>query len=119
MKLVITEERPIQSYEDLQALRNQLQHSIENKSETIKLRVEKIKATTDIQDVYDEILEDFDLQHGLMNMVPMVLKYRNYILNSEAFSKIKKTVRKPKFIFLTTFAGIFSSVFYFKIRKKV
>ncbi len=117
MKFTIKEERPIQSYKDLWILKKELQHKVEKKSETIKLRVEKIKSTTNMQDVYDEILEDFDLQHSLMNMLPLVLKYRDYILNSRIAQKVKGTVKKPRFLFFTAFAGVFSSVFYLKMRR--
>ncbi len=118
MKFTIKEERPITSIEDLQMLKNHLVRKSDKQSEKIKHKFDNILNNTNVQDVYDEILDKFDLQHGLMNMLPLVLKYKDYILNSKIVSNAKETVQKPKFVFWSTFIGVFSSIAYFQVRKR-
>ncbi len=118
MKFTIQEERPISSFEDLKIFKNDLIRRSDKKAEKIKYKIEKLTTTTDLQDVYDEVLEQFDLQHGLMNMLPMFLKYKDYIINSKIAQDVKDTVKKPKFIFWSTFLGVFSSFAYFQLRKR-
>ncbi len=118
MKFTIQEERPIQSYSDLQKIKQELIHKSERQSERIKFRLDKLKSTTDLNYVFDEILAKFDLQHSLMNMLPLIFKYRNLILNSKLAGKVKDTAKKPKFIFVGTLATALSSALYFKFRKK-
>ncbi len=118
MKFTIQEERPINSFKDLTILKNNLIRKSEKKAEKIRYKVDKIITTNNLQDVYDEVLEQFDLQHGLMNMLPMVLKYKDYILNSKIAKNVKGTIQKPKFVFWSTFIGVFSSFAYFQLRKK-
>ncbi len=118
MKFTIQEERPISSFEDLEVLKRDLIRKSDKKAEKIRYKIDKITTTTDLQDVYDEVLAKFDLQHGLMNMLPMLLKYKDYIINSKVAQNVKDTVKKPKFVFWSTFLGVFSSFAYFQLRKR-
>ncbi len=117
MKITIKEERPVRTLKDLQKIRSQLERASNKKLQTIGKRIDRITINTNPDDIYDEILEKFDLQHSIMNMLPMFLKYKQYILNTRLVQKAKENVRKPKFIILSSLVGGLATIFYIKRRK--
>ncbi len=118
MKFTIKEERQIKSLKDIRLVRKDLNHKLNKQSDKITSGIKHISTNINAQNVYEEILGQFNLQHSLMSFVPMVLKYKNNIINSKIVQDTKEKVMKPKFVFWTTFVGIFSSFIYYNNWKK-
>ncbi len=117
MKIRIKEERPAKTLKDLREIKEQLERASNKKLQTIGKRIDRISTKANPQDVYDEILEQFNLQHSLMNMLPIFLKYKQFLLNTSLARKAKKKAKKPKFMVLSSLAGTLSTIWYIKKRK--
>jgi len=117
MLIKVQKEREISSLEDLRYKRQQLEKKAEKKSKKIKKKVKKLSGKTTAPIVYDEILSQFDLQHGLMNMLPMLLKYREQLGSINLLKAIKKSPRKRSAIIIlgAMSAGMLA---YFSLSKK-
>ena len=103
MLVKVQKEREIRSLEDLRYKRQQLAKKAEKKSKKINKKVKKLTGKTTAPIVYDEILSQFDLQHSLMNMLPMILKYKEQIGSVKLFSGLKiSTQKRVAFITLGT-----------------
>lgn len=94
MLFKIIEERPIKSLKDIRLKKQQLETLSKKKSDKLKRRADRILTNTSPQIVYNEILEKFNLQHSLMNMLPLLLKYKDQIANLKLISAIKKSPKK-------------------------
>ena len=92
MNSIIKKEKKIATLEDLRLKKKQLKKKSEKKGKKIKKRLKKLSNKTNIQNVYDEILSEFNVQHSLMNMLPIVLKYKNQLMNIKLSKKNKKRV---------------------------
>lgn len=119
MNITIKEERPVRNLKDLQQIKNGLVSKAEKKMIKIEKQVDRITTNINPHDVYDEILEQFNLQQSLLNMLPMFLKYKEYIVNAPLIGKIIKNAKKPKFIFISSLLGGFFTLFYIKKRRQV
>ncbi len=117
MKLTVKEERKVESLKDLRIIKAQLTKKSQKKLVDIGNRVDYITLNTSVQNIYEEVLEKFNLQHSLMNMLPMFLKYKDVILNSKLVNNVKTGVKKPKFIFWTSLVGIMGTLVFFKTKK--
>ncbi|RLD77614.1 MAG: hypothetical protein DRJ10_11640 [Bacteroidetes bacterium] len=117
MLIKVQKEREISSLEDLRYKRQQLEKKAEKKSKKIKKKVKKLSGKTTAPIVYDEILSQFDLQHGLMNMLPMLLKYREQLGSINLLKAIKKSPSKRSAIIIlgAMSAGMLA---YFSLSKK-
>ncbi len=103
MLVKVQKEREIRSLEDLRFKRQQLAKKAEKKSKKINKKVKKLTGKTTAPIVYDEILSQFDLQHSLMNMLPLVLKYKEQIGSVKLFSGLRiSTQKRVAFITLGT-----------------
>ncbi|MDF1550928.1 MAG: hypothetical protein P1P88_24105 [Bacteroidales bacterium] len=94
MLFKIIEERPIKSLKDIRLKKQQLETLSKKKSDKLKRRADRILTNTSPQIVYNEILEKFNLQHSLMNMLPLLLKYKDQIANLKLITAIKKSPKK-------------------------
>lgn len=93
MLFKITQERPIKSLKDIRLKKKQLEEKANRKANKIKKRADKLIINTSPQLIYDEILERFDLQHSLLNMLPLIFKYKQKISDLELFANIKKSTK--------------------------
>ncbi len=108
----IKKEKTIATLEDLRLKKKELKRKSEKKGKKIKKKLEKLTNKANISSVYDEMLSEFNLQHSLMNMLPIVLKYKNQLSNI----KISKKNRRRVFISL---GAVSSAVLtYFLLSKK-
>jgi len=108
----IKKEKTIATLEDLRLKKKQLKRKSEKKGKKIKKKFKKLANKTNINSVYDEMLSEFNLQHSLMNMLPIVLKYKNQLFNIKISKKNKKKV-------LISLGAISSAVLtYFLLSKK-
>ncbi len=113
----VQKEREISSLEDLRYKKQQLIRKAEKKSKKIKKKVKKLSGKTTAPVIYDEILSQFDMQHSLMNMLPMVLKYREQIGSIGLLKGIKNSPRKRMAVITlgAMAAGLWA---YFSLSKK-
>ena len=117
MLVKVQKEREISSLEDLRYKRQQLTKKAEKKSKKINKKVKKLTGKTTAPIVYDEILSQFDLQHSLMNMLPMLLKYKEQIGSVKLFNAIKTSAGK-RVAFITLGAISAGLLTYLSISKK-
>jgi len=117
MLIKVTEERDIESIEDLRFKKQLLIKKADKRAKKISKKVKKLSLDTKAPDIYDEILSQFDLQHSLMNMLPLILKYREQIGNIKFVKDIKNSPRK-RFAVITLGAVAASLLTYFHLSKK-
>ncbi|OQY00703.1 MAG: hypothetical protein B6I20_08410 [Bacteroidetes bacterium 4572_117] len=117
MQIRLTEERDIESLDDLRFKKEQLRKKADKKAKKLRKKVKKMVSDANTPAIYDEILSQFDLQHGLMNMLPLVLKYREQIGNMKFIRDIKNSPQKrfAAITFGTIGAGLIT---YFNLLKK-
>jgi len=84
MNSIIKKEKKIATLEDLRLKKKQLKKKSEKKGKKIKKRLKKLSNKTNIQNVYDEILSEFNVQHSL--------KHIFYFQRKEIVIKIKKKI---------------------------
>lgn len=117
MLIKVQKERKISSLEDLRHKRQQLEKKADKKSKKIKKKIKKFTGKTTAPIVYDEILSQFDLQHSLMNMLPMVLKYREQLGGINLLKGVKNSPRKRTAIIILGAMGA-GLLAYFSLSKK-
>lgn len=116
MLIKLQEERDIESIEDLRFKKQQLIKKADKKLKKVRKKVRKITKEASTPVIYDEILSQFDLQHSLLNMLPMVLKYREQI-GSIGFIKDIKNSPNKRFAAIT-FGAVITALFtYFSLSK--
>lgn len=117
MLIKLSQERDIESMEDLRIKKQQLIKKAEKTEKKIRKKVKKITKEASTPAIYDELLSQFDLQHSLLNILPLVLKYREQIGNIGFIKEIKNSPQK-RFAFIT-FGAIVTGLFtYFSLSKK-
>ncbi|MEN8122313.1 MAG: hypothetical protein ABFS35_18350 [Bacteroidota bacterium] len=94
MLIKFQKEREIESLEDLRYMKQQLIKKADKKSKKIKKKAKQLSKKTTTPIFYNELLSQFNLQHSLMNMLPMVLKYKEQIGSVNLFKGIKNSQRK-------------------------
>lgn len=94
MLIKVQKEREIESLEDLRYKKKQLLKKADKKVKKIRKKVKKLSEKTTTPIIYNELLSQFNLQHSLMNMLPMVLKYKEQIGNINLFKGIRNSPRK-------------------------
>jgi len=117
MLIKVQKEREISSLEDLRHKRQQLEKKAAKKSKKIKKKIKKFTGKTTAPIVYDELLSQFDLQHSLMNMLPMVLKYREQLGSVNLLKGIKNSPRKRTAAIILGTMGA-ALLAYFSLSKK-
>lgn len=117
MFIKVQKERKIESLEDLRYKKQQLSKKADKKAKKIKKKIEKISKNTTTPIVYNELLSQFDLQHSLMNMLPMVLKYKDQIGNVKLFRGIRNSPQK-RITFITLGAIGVGLLTYLSLSKK-
>ncbi len=116
MQIKLQEERDIESMEDLRFKKQELKKKAAKKVKKIKKKVKKIAGEASTPVIYDELLSQFDLQHSLLNMLPMALKYREQIGNIEFVKSIKNSPNK-RFAAIT-FGAVATALYtYFRLSK--
>ncbi|MBN1252202.1 MAG: hypothetical protein JXR51_04285 [Bacteroidales bacterium] len=83
--------RPIKTLDDLRLKKEQLKKKAYKKEQKITKKVKKITKKSNVQNIYNEILSEFNLQHSILNMLPLILKYKNKFSNIKISEKNKKT----------------------------
>ena len=113
----IQKEQEITNFEDLRAKKAELKKKLRKKEKKLKKHINKIKKNTTVPMVYDELLSEFELQNGLMQMLPYILKYGGYITHLKVFDSIRNTPWKR---FAVMMAGAFGTGLYtyFQLTKK-
>ena len=96
MLIDVQKEREISSLEDLRYKREQLVKKAKKKQKKLKKRVKKLSKKVNSPIIYDEILSQFDLQHSLMNMLPLILKYRDQLGGIKLLNSIKNSPSKRR-----------------------
>ncbi len=105
----IQKEHEITNFEDLRAKKAELKKKLRKKEKKLKKRINKIQQNTTVPMVYDELLSEFELQNGLMQMLPYILKYGGYITHLKVFDGIRNTPWKR---FAVMMAGAFGAGLY-------
>ncbi len=113
----IQKEHNIENFEDLRAKKAELQKKARKKEKKIRKRINKLKSKTTVPMVYDELLSEFELQTGLMQMLPYILKYGGHITHLKIFDGIRNTPWKR---FAVMMAGAFGTGLYtyYQLTKK-
>jgi len=88
----IKKEKKIDTIKELRLKKMQLKRKSEKKSKKIKKKLKKLTSQSNVQDVYNELLSEFNLQHSLLNMLPLVLKYKNQLSNIKISKKNKSKI---------------------------
>jgi hypothetical protein len=117
MKLKIKEERSVKSLKDIHKLKQQLIKESDEKLAKMSKRFDNLITKSSPQLIYDNILEKFDLQHSLLNMLPLIFKYRQLITGSKLFSKIKNSPAK-RYAIIGIGAIISALATYFYLNKE-
>jgi allophanate hydrolase subunit 1 len=105
----IQKEHNIENFEDLRAKKAELQKKVRKKEKKIRKKINKLKSKTTVPMVYDELLSEFELQTGLMQMLPYILKYGGHITHLKIFDGIRNTPWKR---FAVMMAGAFGTGLY-------
>lgn len=87
-------ESEIETIDDLRYKKKQLVKKAKKKEKKIKKKLAKLKIAATTPVLYDELLSEFDLQHSLLNMLPMLLKYREQIGDLGFLKGIKNSPKK-------------------------
>lgn len=107
-------ESEIETLDDLRHKRMLLAKKAQKKEKKIKKKLNKLKTAATTPVLYDELLSEFDLQHSLLNMLPMILKYREQIGSLGFFKNIKNSPQK-RFAVITLGAVGASLYTYFRL----
>ncbi|MCF6242344.1 MAG: hypothetical protein L3J74_13475 [Bacteroidales bacterium] len=105
----IQKEHEITNFEDLRAKKAELQKKARKKEKKIRKKINKLTSKTTVPMVYDELLSEFELQTGLMQMLPYILKYGGHITHLKIFDSIRNTPWKR---FAIMMAGAFGTGLY-------
>ncbi len=105
----IQKEHEITNFEDLRIKKAELQKKARKKEKKIRKKINKLTSKTTVPMVYDELLSEFELQTGLMQMLPYILKYGGHITHLKIFDGIRNTPWKR---FAVMMAGAFGTGLY-------
>lgn len=105
----IQKEHEITNFEDLRAKKAELQKKARKKEKKIRKKINKLTSESSVPIIYNELLSEFELQTGLMQMLPYILKYGGYITQLKIFDKIRNTPWKR---FAVMMAGAFGTGLY-------
>jgi len=105
----IQKEHNIENFEDLRAKKAELQRKARKKEKKLKKKIKKLRTETTVPMVYDELLSEFELQDGLLQMLPYILKYGGHITQLKMFDGIRNNPWKR---FAVMMAGAFGTGLY-------
>ena len=113
----IQREHDIENFDDLRAKKTELIKKARKKEKKLRKRINKLQSKTSVPMVYEELLSEFELQNGLMQMLPYILKYGGHITQLRIFDKVRNTPWKRFAIMLlgSFSAGLYT---YYHLTKK-
>jgi|GEM_PF-2342061 hypothetical protein len=117
MLFKIKKEKQINSLRDIREKKQLLELKANAKALKIKSKLNKLVINTSPQLVFDEVLEKFELQNSLLNLAPILLKYRHQLAGLNFFSKIRNSPRR-KFIIIAIGAVLAGVTAYFYLNRK-
>ncbi len=88
----------IDSLEDIKLHKEQLRKKAKKREKKIKKQLQKLKSDITPQNIYNEVLTSFKMEQSILNMLPMLLKHRQQIVDSGVLKKFNNAPNKKYFI---------------------
>ncbi len=84
--------RYITSLDDIALLKKQLKKKIAKQEVKILESFNSLKDVSTSQNIYNEILEGFNVKNSLLTLLPLALKYKDLIVKKVSKMKSKNTI---------------------------
>jgi len=110
----------ISTLAEVRLKKTMIRKQLNKKSKKISLKTASLRQKVNPQTLFTELLGKFGVENSLLNMLPLLMKYRQQIQETgipEKISGALKNKKTLKYILLSASAGFFGYLFVNELKK--